>query len=192
MSALTPTRAELQRSIRLLKRALELCGTPERWTQQVYARCPHGREMAPTSPHAARFCLVGALMRAAEEQRLRRRVSLAIQDEPLADFNGVPLTPALDLALAACSFVIYEDCARGLQVDEPGFPFAEWLRARQHDPDPESHLGDGLQLDFANDHPDTGHEQVVAGITAAIGVLESELKSRTPRRTTQGRGVEQS
>lgn len=192
MSALTPTKAELRRSIQVLKRALELCGTPDRWTQLVYARCPHGREMGATSPYAVSFCLIGALMRSAEEYRLRAGITPPRRRQPLADFNGVPLTPTMDIALAACSFVISEHPARGIEVRRPDYPFSDWLRARQHDPDTDKHLYEGHLLDCANDHPDTRHEDVVEGLTSAIEVLQQELAGRTTARPLQQAGQEQS
>lgn len=188
MSALKPSKTELRRSIRVLKRALELCGKHERWTKLMLAGCPHGKVMEPTSQHAVRFCFVGAMMRASEEYRLRGPVGLAENHEPYRDFNGVPLTPALDLALAACSFVINDDPAFGLQLREPNFAFTEWLRARENDPDPRSPVFEGHFLSSANDHPDTRHEHVTAGLGAAIGVLQGELESRPSRRPPTTRG----
>ena len=55
MTATTPSVAQVLRDAR------NLIAAPERWTQGALARDRCGMPMAPDSPHARRWCMVGAI-----------------------------------------------------------------------------------------------------------------------------------
>jgi hypothetical protein len=52
----------------LIARTLELVATPAHWTRGHFARDRHSHPVSPTSPRAHRFCVGGALWRAAGER----------------------------------------------------------------------------------------------------------------------------
>ena len=63
----------------ILQRARALIATPQTWTQEEFARDSSGEPVHWKSPRAARFCIWGALNRAASEMTGddRQRVRLA-------------------------------------------------------------------------------------------------------------------
>ena len=69
-------RARLRQAARpLIVRAAELIEDRSHWTKRVFARDRHSHPVAPSSERAVRFCLGGAILRAAaEEHNLRIRL----------------------------------------------------------------------------------------------------------------------
>ncbi len=57
----------------VLRKALALIDTPEKWTKVVIARNAHGKEVSHRSADAVCFCMDGALARAADLEISRGR-----------------------------------------------------------------------------------------------------------------------
>lgn len=53
----------------LLERAVDILSDPTRWTNRVMARDKGGNEVQPSSAQACQWCVLGALYKAAQEER---------------------------------------------------------------------------------------------------------------------------
>src|SRR5579875_3984411 len=64
----TDEAAVLEKARLLLARAYELLDYRSGWTRKHFARDRHSKPVSPSSDRAVRFCVGGALLRAATEQ----------------------------------------------------------------------------------------------------------------------------
>ncbi|MGE0850240.1 MAG: hypothetical protein AB7O44_11560 [Hyphomicrobiaceae bacterium] len=64
----------------IIERARALIATPATWTQGEFARNASGERVSWRSPQAKRFCVWGALNRAAYDTTGDRRQSIALAD----------------------------------------------------------------------------------------------------------------
>ena len=69
---------------RIIARARALIATPGTWTQGEFARDANGEPVNWRSPDAERFCLWGALNRAAYEMTGNKRQSITLADRAAA------------------------------------------------------------------------------------------------------------
>jgi hypothetical protein len=75
---------------RVIETARALIATPQTWTQGEFARDASGNPVSWRSPEAARFCLWGALNRAAYDMTGDRRQSITLADHAARALrNGV-------------------------------------------------------------------------------------------------------
>ena len=68
MSLRQPTRRERLKALVLLAEAAQLIGDRRNWTTRALARDRHSHPVSPASERAVRWCLGGALLRAASER----------------------------------------------------------------------------------------------------------------------------
>jgi hypothetical protein len=69
---------------RIIERARALIATPDTWTQSEFARDAQGQPVSWRSPKAVRFCLWGALNRAAHEMTGDRHQAITLADHAAA------------------------------------------------------------------------------------------------------------
>lgn len=62
----------------VLTRARALIETPERWTRGTFARDEDGLPVLMISPEATRFCLLGAVRRAATKVNVMSKVKIGV------------------------------------------------------------------------------------------------------------------
>lgn len=80
-----------QTAARILLEARKLISTPQTWTRRAFARDRHSHPVSPTSDRAVRFCVGGALIRAAGE---------AFDFDVTLSTNAPALVPPLSLLRA--------------------------------------------------------------------------------------------
>ena len=93
---LTKGEAERERdtaAFHLVLVARDILESPSAWTRKVLARDRHSHPVSPTSERAVRFCLSGALLRAASEE-YGFSLRLAKADEPVIFDAPEPLLAA--------------------------------------------------------------------------------------------------
>jgi hypothetical protein len=72
----------------IIERARALIGAPETWTQSEFARDAQGDPVSWRSPKAVRFCIWGALNRAAFEITDDKRQSVSMAERAAAALRG--------------------------------------------------------------------------------------------------------
>jgi hypothetical protein len=105
-----PSAQAVSRALPLLARAHELVSKPGGWTQGVFARAGNGRPVPLTSEKAVRFCISGAVLRAANEAYPRLQIDVSsdggtwFEQEPYRLPAG-PLAALWGLAYTCAAFV---------------------------------------------------------------------------------------